>query len=68
MEQTHDEYMAADGTWRTTCPDHRTLGYYIAGHKPNGVPVWACKGCGQTPLRHETPDETVARRKAEALA
>jgi hypothetical protein len=49
---------------KTTCGQHRTLGYAF-GHS-GGVPVMLCRGCGESEARHETTDETVARKRAES--
>lgn len=52
-------YIAADGTERTTCGQHRILGYAFAA---DGM---VCRGCGERADRHESNDETVARKAAE---
>ncbi|UQS95145.1 rubrerythrin [Pseudanabaena phage Pam4] len=57
-------YTTAAGESRTTCGEHRTLGYAYAGL----AAVLACRGCGRPASQHETTDETVARRRAEAGA
>lgn len=41
---------------KTTCGQHRTLGYALhsGGMK--------CRGCGEDAARHETFEETIARK------
>lgn len=42
---------------KTTCPDHRRLGYHLSGGK------YICKGCGLPEAQHETAAETVKRKQ-----
>jgi hypothetical protein len=44
---------------KTTCTDHRTLGYYYTGSS------WLCRGCFGHANEHETNEETMARRAEE---
>jgi hypothetical protein len=48
---------------KTTCPEHRRVGYSLTWRM--GVSTWICKACGLGQERHETTDETIARLRAE---
>lgn len=50
-------YTLADGSMRTTCGQHRILGYAAAGC--NSL---VCRGCGESDYLHEATAETVARK------
>lgn len=50
-------YPMPDGSLRTTCGQHRTLGYAVAGCN-----LFVCRGCGGTQSFHETAAETIARK------
>lgn len=52
---------AVPQTRKTDCQRHRIDGYALQGG------VWACRACGEPESRHETTDETVARRKFDEL-
>jgi hypothetical protein len=56
---THSEEALMFAT-KTTCGQHRTLGYYFA----TGAQL--CRGCNLPAERHETAAETVARKSEEA--
>lgn len=56
---TTSTYLTASGETRTTCGQHRTLGYALAG-------TWVCRGCGAPEAHHESTDETVARKRSAA--
>jgi len=46
---------------KTECGKHRTLGYAFDGGR------MVCRGCGLTAAKHETTDETLARKAARAV-
>lgn len=48
-------YTTEAGETRTTCGQHRTVGY---AHQDG---AWVCRGCGQAMDLHETTADTVAR-------
>ena len=56
-------YTTAAGETRTTCGQHRTLGYAV-----DFLVGWKCRGCGASQAIHETTDETVARNATLASA
>lgn len=46
-------------TAKTTCPEHRRVGYAYSWH--NGASTLTCRGCGLPDTAHETMMETVRR-------
>lgn len=47
---------------KTVCGQHRVSGYQLVGGK------WCCVACGLPDYRHETFEETLARRERERAA
>lgn len=47
---------------KTVCSQHRVSGYELVGGK------WCCVACGLPDYRHETFEETLARRERERAA
>ena len=46
---------------KTTCPEHRRVGYAYSYSSNLGQSILTCKGCGLPPAMHETVAETITR-------